>query len=288
VTRPAVLGFLLVLSTGQLAAQNIAYEGSLGLSTGRYFFTDRTTSVALTNGLRVGAGRFTFRGSLPIWWQNTTLLTATGAGPVPSGGPYGREAVQDSGDARQQRKGKGSGGMSAMMGGPSVPAPEQSVTGYELRVADPTLQAGYRLVSTSRVTLSAALTAKLPVADSTVGTGEWDVGGSASMTVLLSPRVTAGLDASWWRLGDMEDFDFRDPLSGTASIGMILSGRWAGLASFTAATSALEGYDPPLIISAALSRITGAGIVGLNLSAGLTETVPDFGAAVLWSFRISR
>jgi hypothetical protein len=304
---------VLAVHGGPLAAQTIAYDGSLSVSTGRYFFTERTTSIALNSGISIRAGRFTFRGTLPVWWQNTTLVTATGAGPVPGGGPYGRDVVRDSGEARQQRKGPGDGTGSdgngpggpggagrsppsfadAPGGGvlaasdPDVPAPSQSLTGYEAVIADPTVQASVRLVSVSRVTIGAGLAAKIPVADTAgVGTGEWDIGASTSLTIGLSSRVTLGLDGSYWYLGDLPAFDFRNPLTGSASVGALLGNRWGMLASLSAGTPALEGYDAPRWVSAALSRFGARAIFGVNCSIGLSETVPDVGFGLLWTIRL--
>jgi hypothetical protein len=301
---------VLAVQGGRLSAQSVAYDGSLSVSTGRYFFTERTTSIALNSGISIRAGRFTFRGTLPVWWQNTTLVTATGAGPVPGGGPYGRDVVRDSGEARQQRKGSGDGtgsgpggsggvgrsppsfadvhGGGAVVASESdVPAPSQSLTGYEAVIADPTVQASVRLVSASRVTIGAGLAAKVPVADTTgVGTGEWDIGASTSVTVGLSSRVTLGLDGSYWYLGDLPAFDFRNPVTGSASLGALLGNRWGMLTSFSAGTSALEGYDAPMWVSAALSRFGARTIFGLNCSIGLSETVPDLGFGLLWTIRL--
>ena len=304
-----MLGALLWLAGGRLAAQGIAYDGSLSASTGDYFFTEPTSSVVLTNSLAVRAGRFTFRGTLPVWWQNTTLLTPTGAGSIPDGGPDGRDAVRDSGQAREQRKGGGSGDRSgsgsggrsggpqavraptgvllSSSGEPDVPAPSQSLTGWDVAVADPTLQAGVRIPAGSQVSTGMSVTAKLPLTGtSAIGTGEWDFGAYGYVSVPLSSRLTAGLDASYWILGDLPDFEFQDPVTGSASLGLLFGNGWAGLASFTAGTSALEGYDAPLWIGAAVSRLRGNGALGLNLTVGLSETVPDLGLGLTWSIPI--
>jgi len=282
------LGALLVLIAGRLPAQGIAYEGGLSVSTGTYFFTERTTSYVLTNGLALRAGPFTFRAWLPAWLRNTSLVTTTGAGPIPDGGSSGRDAVRDSGAARKGRDGGSGGGPGGAMllsaADPAVPAPAQSLTGWEFALADPTVQAGMRLLDGPRTSLSVAVSAKLPLADtSTIGTGEWDVGASVSLSRALSRRLTAGLDASYWHLGDLPDFDFRDPVMGSASLGMLLGSRWGALASLSAGTSAIEGYDPPAWIGAAISRFTNRGAMGFNLSVGLTETVPDVSAGLSWS-----
>jgi len=109
---PVVVGVVLALCVLRVEAQQVTYEGGLSTSTGSYFFTERTNSYVWSTGINVGKGRWSLRATLPIWFQNTTLLTTAGAGPVPSGGPTGRPAVHDSGQAREQRQqgGNGNGG----------------------------------------------------------------------------------------------------------------------------------------------------------------------------------
>ena len=89
-------------------------------------------------------------------------------------------------------------------------------------------------------------------------------------------------------MSDLPDFDFSSPVTGSASLGALLGTRWGLLTSFSAGTSALEGYDPPVWLSAAVSRFGSRGSVGVNLSVGMTETVPDVSAGLIWSIWLRR
>jgi hypothetical protein len=306
-TRAGVVAMGLLLAARTAAAQ-VTYEGSLSGSTGKYLFTERTTSLALTSGLSFRTGRLTLRASLPVWYQNTTLVTSSGAGTVPTGGPYGQETVRDSGQARHQQGKGGSGGSGNGQGpggpgGPggganpvvvpspsfataAIPAPDQALTGYKFRLADPMASASVRLVDGGRVNLSLGGTVKVPLADTaTIGTGKWDVGGHASVSVRVGSRWTVGLDGSYWHLGDLDSLDLKDPVLGAASVGALIGDQWAGLVSVSASSSMLLGFDPPVLVTAALSRLGTPGSWGINLGMGLTETAPDFIAGLTWWVR---
>ena len=227
------MGLLLAART---AAAQLTYEGSLSGSTGTYLFTERTTSLVLNTGLSFRTGRLTLRASLPLWYQNTTLVTSSGAGSIPTGGPYGQETVSDSGQARQQQGhgGNDSSGNGQGPGGPgganpavtpwpsfatgTIPPPEEALTGYEFMLADPMATATVRVIEAGRVNVSLGGTVKFPVADTaTIGTGEWDFGGQVSVSVLVGSRWTLGLDGSYWHLGDLDSLDLVDPLLGSLS-----------------------------------------------------------------------
>jgi hypothetical protein len=287
--RPVLVLMVLAGAPSMVRAQQLAYEGGLGGSTGTYFFTERTNSYSLSTGLRLSAGRWSFRASLPAWLQNTTLLTASGAGPVPTGGPEGQQAVRDSGQARQQRGKQGPAGQGAapllrtLLAAEAVPAPAEAVTGYRVTMADPLVSTSVRLITGGRVGVSAGANAKVPLADTTVSTGAWDFGGNLSLSLLLGDRWTVGLDASYWRLGDLDSLDLRNPLLGSASVGVLLGSRWAALAAVSGSTTVLEGFDPPAAVSVALSRLTPGFSWGVSLGAGLTESSPDLMVGLTWT-----
>lgn len=312
--RFAVLvGVLVALWAPPWEAQQVSYEGSLSASTGTYIFTERTNSFALSTGLYLKTGRLSFRATIPVWLQNTTLVTSSGAGTVPTGGPYGQEAVRDSGQAREQRQqgggdgngngnGQGPGGPGGRMpgagqpvpltpavAGEPVPVPAEAITGYQAALADPTLAVTARFLETGRVTMSLGGTVKFPLADTaTIGTGEWDVGASLSVSVLAGSRWTFGLDASYWHLGDLDSLELKDPLLGTISAGALLGDRWGTMLSVTGSTTALTGFDPPVSVTVGLNHIAPSFTWGLSLGAGLTESAPDIMVGVLWSVPFGR
>lgn len=304
--RVVLAGIALVLLAPPWEAQQLSYEGALSGSTGTYIFTERTNSFILSTGLYLKAGRLSFRGTLPVWLQNTTLVTSSGAGPMATGGPYDQAAVRDSGQARQQRKqggqgdgngpggnqgtgGQGPGGqrpgpiLPAVAGDP-VPVTSESVTGYQFALADPTLNGSFRVIQGRRVWMSLGATVKFPLADTaTVGSGEWDVGGNLSVSVLAGRRWTFGLDAAYWHLGDLDSLDLVDPLLGSLTAGALLSDHWAASFALTGSTTAITGFDPPVTVTAALSWLGRGASWGLSVGAGLTESAPDFTVGLIWS-----
>ncbi len=274
----------------QAAAQRPHYEGSLSATTGRYIFADRTTSVTLSNGLAWSAGPFTVRGSVPVWLQNTTLISATPAGSIPSGGG-GRnsEAVRDSSLARRRRGADGAGGsptgseVSAL-----AVAPVTTATADEFRVAvgDPVVN-GIVRASGGAVSVSAGLGIKIPVTDTArFGTGRWDFGGSASVSVRADRRTVVALDASYWHLGDLPELDFRDPVAATASVVRLVGSTWGVALNGSAASSPIAGFPGPASLGGAVSRFTREGIWTVTVSAGLAETSPDLGIGVSWRIRL--
>lgn len=307
--RFAVLaGTLLALYAPPWEAQQVSYEGGLSASSGTYIFTERTNSFALSTGLYLKTGRFSFRATVPLWLQNTTLVTSSGAGSVPTGGPYGQDAVSDSGQAREQRQqggsgnGQGPGGrdtggpggrqpapITPAVAGEPVPAPTEAITGYQVALADPTLAVTARVLGAGRLMVSLGGTVKFPLADTaTIGTGEWDVGASLSVSVLAGSRWTFGLDAAYWHLGDLDSLELQDPLLGTVSVGALLGDRWGAMLSLMGSTTTLTGFDPPVSITAGLNHVAPSFTWGLNLGAGLTESAPDIMVGLLWSVPFGR
>lgn len=252
-----------------LAAQSLAYEGGLSVATGRYFFDTRTTSVALTSGLALTVGRLSVRVGIPLLTQNTELVTFSGLGGMPSGGPISG-MVSDSGRRGGRR---GSGGMSV----PSSAAP-----GYAVALGDPTALLTAHLVDAGRASVTAGVGVKVPLADTTsFGTGKWDAGVSLGLTLHPTPRTLVGLDASYWHLGDLPTLDFRDPTFATITLGRVFEG-WGASVAVSGGTSALPGYQAPLSVSASFHRLSAATLWGVTATVGLTETVPEAAVSAIW------
>lgn len=292
------VGLALALVPGPLPAQRLAYEGALGGSTGKYFFSERTSSYVLGTGLRFRTGRLTVRASLPVWLQNTTLLTSSGAGPLPTGGPSGQGIVGDSGQARQERQqGGGRQGGGQQGGGPqgptfglsasvdpTVPVPTESVTGYQAVLGDPVLGANIQVARGDRLGLQLGATAKVPLARTgDVGTGAWDVGGSVSVSVFAGRRTTFGVDLAYWHLGDLDSLTLKDPLLASVSVGRLLGDQWGVMLAVAGSTTMVEGYDPPATISVAATRFGGGGSWGVSIGTGLSESSPDLVIGLSWT-----
>jgi len=238
----------------------------VSFATGSYIFTTRTTGLTIATGIAYTAGRLTLRAGLPVFVQNTSLLAGSGAGMMPSGGGSGGNV--------------GSGGMGGMMGGGSG----TGMAHYRAAAGDPTVQVGWRLVDRAGtgVTLNAA--AKIPVTDTTAyGTGEWDLGGTLSLTHRPPGQLFFGLDVAYWHLGDLAQLDFLDPILGTATVGRLFPTTWAGSVFVTGGTAALRGYQPPVSVGVGVTHLGRRNLLwGVTAAIGLTETAPQFSIGASW------
>ena len=273
-----------------LVAQGLFYEGGLSVASGAYIFADRTTGWSLSTGLAAGTRRLTFRATLPVYLQNTSLVSLSGpGGAIPTGGSSSG-AVADSGAARKGRGGAaGASGMRTRLAQSAVEVPSSALTGYRAAVGDPTVEVSWRAVDAYRTGVTVSLLAKAPVADTaTFGTGEWDLASGVGLTQRVGRRLTAGLEVGYWHLGDLTTLDFRDPVYGTASVGYLGDGGWGGGLTFSAGSSALDGYDGPVWIGGYVSRGSAGGAWGINGAVGLSETTPDFALGLSWRVRLRR
>lgn len=287
--RRSVLVLLTALGPAPLAAQGLFYEGGMSAATGRYIFTDRTTSWGIATGLAVGSSRITFRAALPVYLQNSTLISVSSpGGGLPTGGSASG-VVADSTAARKGREGGGRGPAAGVAAAASpVEVPSSAVTGYKTALGDPTMQVAWRAIDGGGTGVTASLLAKAPVADTaTFGTGEWDVGAGLAVNRWIGRSLVVGLDATYWHLGDMPTLSFRDPVSGTANITYYGAGGWGGGLSVSASTSALETYAGPAWVGAHLVRNSERGGWGLNAALGLTETTPDVSVGLTWRVRLA-
>lgn len=296
--RIMMIGWLALVA--QPAAAQVTYEGSFTGLTGYYLFTERTNSLIFTNGLRWRSGRLSLSVNLPLWYQNTTLVSSSGGGTVPTGGPEAQGEVRDSGQAHGQPGGGGggSGGQAVLhdhargstaaprFAQGDIPAPDEAVTGYQLMLGDPLAQATVSLIR-GRVPVSVGAMVKVPLASTaTIGTGEWDFGGMVSAFWLTGNRWTVGLDASYWYLGDLDSLELENPLIGTLTVGRLLGTEWAASLGVSASTGSLTGFDPPLSVLASLTRLGAPNAWGINAGVGLTETAPAFSLGAVWWIKL--
>jgi len=144
------------------------------------------------------------------------------------------------------------------------------------------------LTESGRTSVLASLGAKLPLNDTTnFGTGEWDVGGSLSLSHGVNTSVLLGVDFSYWRFGDLPELDLRDGIMGSASVAYLGTTGWGGSASLMGARSIVEGFADSYIASASLTRLAGIGAVSMNLAMGLSEMAPDFTAGLSWRVTVN-
>ncbi len=260
-----------------LPAQSITYEGGISVAAGNYIFTVPTTTWSLSTGAAIETGRFVLRASLPIHMQNTVLVSATGAGRMASGGSFSG-TVSDSGR-------HGGGGRRGS--GPRLEPPTSTVTGYRVALGDPIATVLWRAVGGSRASVSLGAGAKAPVADTaTFGTGAWDVGAIASLAITLGGWEFAGLDLSYWHLGDLPELEFVDPVTATVSVGRVFPRAWGGSLFLTAGTPSIRGYDAPVLAGVSITRLGAGAAWGASVTAGLSDAVADVSAMLTWRVRL--
>lgn len=286
--RPAVAGGLFALlalvPAKPASSQQMTYMGSLTYSTGTYVFVERTSSVWLSSTLTVRGGPLSVTGSIPVIMQNSGVVSFVAGQPLPTGG-------EDNGAVGGRGMGKSIG--SRGPGGSSMSSDSTVVfrDRYEVQIGDPLISTSIELFRGTGFLRSASIegAAKPPLRslESGVGTGEWDVGGGASL-VLGSGLTLALVDLSYWSFGDLPDL----PLSGSLlySVGIsraVMGARGSILVSVTGATSIVDTIDPPLSVGAGFLLSAGdAKTLSVGASAGLSESSPDVSAYLGWGLRL--
>lgn len=289
-TRRRAVGFALLAmmtlgSVPPLAAQGLHYEGGFGVSSGKYLFTQRTTTWSLTTGLSLTRGSFSFRVTLPAYLQNSTLVAGSGGMSIPTGGSSSG-TVADS--VQSRKKGGGAKGGLMMAQGP-IDVPASSATDYAFAVGDPVGAIGWRLLDRTRTSLTLTGMAKAPVADTaTFGTGAWDVGAALALTRQVGQRGLLGLDVSYWHLGDLPELDLVDPIFGSVSGSLLIGKGWVVGGDVSAGTSVIEEFNGPLTAEVQLGHLGSHSAWTFYGLAGLSETSPDFSLGMNWRFPIGR
>lgn len=262
------------------ASAALRYEGTLGVATGDYIFTEQSTTWTLTTALATGGSRVSGRVWLPIHLQSSDLVTTTGVGIVPTGGPLQGEVVN-----------QGHPGMKPAPAshGPPIDAPDSLVGERRVVVGDPMAMISLTPLLTARVSGTLSLAAKAPLASvENYGTGSWDVGASAGLLVAPSHRWVVGVDAAWWNLGDLDTLDLRSPWSGTLSVGRRWGTDWLSTVNLFGGESAVYGYDGPVGVGLSVSRSKGGRSTSLFVTIGLSETAPAFASSLAWGLPLSR
>lgn len=285
---------LLVLATAALAAvagaaraqeSQLTYSGSLQYATGDYTLSETTTSFLLFNGFSYRKGKWNFTASIPLIDQDSPYVTYVGGTPVPSGRQRGVETgstgtTGTSGTSSANGSGTGRGGTVV------VPDP-QTLDFNETGLGDPVFRADFAVSErqASGVRFGVYGAAKPPLADedSGFGTGEWDYG--AGITV--SKRAGSALflaDLGYWIFGDLEDFELKDPFTYSFGLGRSLEGgRYSVLGSVWGYTETVDGVDGPIEAGFTVSRLNSSGrSFNVTLSAGLTESAPDYSLSTGW------
>lgn len=267
--------------TGRAPAQTVSWTGAVQASSGDYGFGERTSSLSITNGLTLSAGRLRVSASLPVIVQSNPWVTQVGAGRFPYGGPH-----HGAGDGSSMHAGSGHGG-----GGGHVGADTGRFD--TIGIGDPVMFATLELARAVRgnVSLSATTGVKAPVGSVGQGfsTGEWDYGGGLAVSA-GSARALLLLDAMYWTLGDMPGLELRDGVSYGATVGTFVGSRRVSLlASVLGSSRITDAVSAPVQLGLAVGYLTSARrSVNVGIYAGLTESAPDISMTVGWGVPLSR
>jgi hypothetical protein len=243
------------------------YTGSLGIATGDYIFTKRTSSVSVHNGFRASFGRFRSSLSLPVHLQDSPWISTSGVGSLPTGGGEGA-------DVGSRKRGQ------------KIDLPD--TLDLSPGLGDPVLGGSLELLSEGGTLPALRLKGdvKLPLADPEhgFGTGEWDYGVGMSLSKRFR-RTFVLLDIEYWFLGDLPDLELRDGLHYGVSVGHLFpDDRFSGLLSLSWATRVIENVDPPAYVGVGLGYRWYSGIaLFLSSTLGLTESSADVQASLGWS-----
>jgi hypothetical protein len=281
-----LLGVFLTALPGR--SQEVGYNGSIQFATGSYFFTERTDSFYLLNGMDLSAGRLYLQASVPVVVQNPPWISY-GPTPLPSGGSESDRVREQLGGGRM---GAGQGGQGGQEG--SVIVLPTDGLAYGAGLADPIVSANIQVFADDTGTLDLRMGGgvKLPVASPTdgFGTGEWDYSGGLSLGARATDRDTVFADLSFQVLGDMPDLPFRNAVAYSLAYGRTISpNRWSLLASVYGMSRVLDEAAAPAQLGLGLTRFFDQGnSMTVDVSAGLSETVPDLSVSIGWRFGLTR
>lgn len=260
-------------------AQQVSYTGSAQYATGNYFFTERTGSFYLNNGLSVSGKNVTININAPYIVQSSPWISYSPAGPLPTGGPNHQFV-----DTRGRGSGRG--------GGRIDPGNADTVSYTEGSFGDPTLSGSYKLLSspTGKTVLNSNYSVKFPLADPNggFGTGAWDFGAGLSVAQRIGNNNIWLADVMYWRLGDMDELDFINPVSFSTGFGhSFANGTFMLSASLFGYSKILEDTDPPLSSGLGANyRVSPKLQLNANLLVGLTESVSDLSTGFGWRFAL--
>ena len=247
----AAAGALASAAAAAAAAQGLYVEGGASLARGNYVYTQATNSGGAAIGFAWTGGSLTLRATLPYFVRDTRLLAEQGAASADD------------------------------------VAPTSDGSTLEGKVSDPVLQAGLLVRRTARSAVGLSLSVKVPVVQAgAFGTGEWDVGAGLSLSRFVGGSTMLGVDATWWRMGDLPELPLRDSVMGTLSVGRSLGRSWLASVSLSGGRSTLAGYPDPWWASALVSRTFAQGILGVTASVGLTDSAADVSLGVVWRLRV--
>lgn len=277
--RAIVVLVITLYGTGTAWAQTLTYNGSAQYARGNYFFTEQTGSFYLNNGMSYSGSGITLSINIPYIIQSSPWISYSSHGLMPTGGPN-NGSVSSKGDGQKGR------------GRRIDPGRADTISYSKGSFGDPNISGSLRFLNSDnrRTTITGNFNIKFPFTDPTsgYGTGSWDIGAGISFAQRVGSRFVWLLDAMYWQLGDMEELEFKNPLSYSTGIGgFFANAKWMLSANFYGYTRILEDNDPPLSTGIAMGfNLSPTVQLTSNVTFGLTESVPDFSTGFGWSIQL--
>ncbi|MDE3058947.1 MAG: transporter [Bacteroidota bacterium] len=255
-----------------LCSVSTSSAGDFGLSagverySGTYTYQTTTATYVLDAGMQYEEeDQFSFSLSLPLLLQNSDVVSRAGGMFLPHG--KGGQSMANS----HAHNGKG-----MMMNA-------DSSSSFLAALGDMLFEGSYDIAGESESIPSLAITAqiKAPTAGSTLGTGQWDIGGGISVTKQFG-AVSISANAGYLVLGDPAGTVYHNPFTFGASVGnSFMDGKLSAMISYLAYTRVLDGYEAPQQISlGVLSQTSSTTTLSLIGSFGLSNTVPALGISL--------
>jgi hypothetical protein len=269
------------MGAGDAMGQEIRYNGSVQYASGSYYFTQRTGSFYLNNGLTIAGDNISFSFDVPLITQNTPWLSysSTGIGLLPTGGPRSGQVSKGKG----QGAGNGKGKRNIDLG--SADTLNYTKTSF----SDPSLMVNATVFTSERgrTIISSSVGVKFPIANPNAGfgTGEWDIGAGLSWSQRFSEQWIVIISGMYWKLGDMEELNFNDMVSYSTGLGRSFgNAKLMAIGNFFGSTEIIDGVDPPMSVGAGLSYRPSTKLnFNTNVLMGLSESASDLSFGLGWS-----
>jgi len=247
-----------------VSAQGVLFDTGFSVASGDYGAGESSTTLTLDNGLALQWPRVSVHAGIPLVAQHGDAIL-TGGGPVPAG------------------RG-GSGGMTTMgSGGPRrALGTGSSLEDYRVRLGDPLVSVSAVVLQGARLSASAGAAVKVPLAEAgDVGTGKWDGGVTLNVTHHLRGPWFGAAGLAWWKLGDPEGFDLRDPLLGSLMLTRLGDGNSVSMVA-SGSTPIADGLDAPVSGGVRVARDLWGGSASLSAVLGMTDSAADFSLGLGW------
>jgi hypothetical protein len=255
---------LSLFSAFTVIAGNLSVTGGIERYSGTYTYQTTTATYALNAGMQYEEEeQFSFSLSLPVVFQNSNLVSRAGGMLLPHG---------NGGNSMSNSHAHNGGGMMGIN--------SSSSSSYLSGLGDMLFEGSYYIAGESESMPSLAITGqiKVPTANTSFGTGQWDFGGGVSAEKQFG-TVSVSANAGALVLGDPAGTVYHNPFTFGASVGnSFMDGKFSAMISYLAYTHVLDGYDAPQQISlGVLSQTSSTTTLSLIGSLGLSNTVPALG-----------